>query len=464
MPGAEPDADRSEADFLFHVYRGSELLHDGHLLEAQTELEHALTIVPSDPRTEGLLAAAYFRSGLCTRAITMYRALLDDNPDDPTLRLNVALCHLKMGQSEDARLELEALAAQDVHNARVWGYLAVALERLGFVDQAREAFERAGQPDLARRMIERGASRPRLTVPPGAHHGDAKEGVSPPASPTFEALDAEEFSLGLLDSIRPEGEVGLVARVPAPPARPRLDTLRWGAEPLDVPQTRTWLEAPPLTNLIEDARVDRAGGVQRVVVLATRLARIDLDAESSPRGFAFRLEALRSYTGSLAPDVLPRKMRVEAEAPQETLGEIFGGVGAPFASMNAPGQLLLGPRPAHGLRAFELRNDVVFFREEALLGFDLSLDYENGRLALGSSSAEVAPLVQLRGGGVVLVEFATDLVALEVKGGNLVARKELIVGWVGRLLPRGLSAGEAPCGQRGLIGFSGEGTVLVSTK
>jgi hypothetical protein len=35
------------------------------------------------------------------------------------------------------------------------------------------------------------------------------------------------------------------------------------------------------------------------------------------------------------------------------------------------------------------------------------------------------------------------------------------VGWFGRLVTRALTSAEAPGGHRGLIGFWGEGTVLV---
>ena len=102
-----------------------------------------------------------------------------------------------------------------------------------------------------------------------------------------------------------------------------------------------------------------------------------------------------------------------------------------------------------------------------MVGFDLSLHYENGRLGVGGLSGDASPVVQLRGSGTLLLEIASELLAIEVrdaKGAGATVRKEVVVGWVGRLLPRLLSADEAPCGQRGLVGFSGEGTVLVTAK
>ncbi len=460
---------RPEEDFLFHLYRGSELLDDHRLLEAQSELEYALTLQPADARTLGLLAVVYFRRGFHVRAIATYRALLHDRPGDPTLRMNLALCHLKTGESQAARATLEALVAEDVTDQRAWGYLALALDRLGYVEQAREAFERAGQPDLAWRMVERGASAPRASMRGESHIPATQTGPRPRASgTTFEPIDSGELRLDLV-----RGEPSHAERVAPPPAplqltpRPRHDTLTWGTQPrgADAARARTWTPPAPLANFVEDARLERLGDAHNatgVTVMGSHLARIEVDAELSPQGFAFRVDALRSYHGALDPELLPRQTRATATHPADGPGETFGGIGTPFASMKPPGQLLVGPRAAQRIHAFTLHDEVVFFREAVVLGFDLSLHYENGRLGLGA--ADAVPIVQLRGQGTLLLEISADLLALEVKAGGLTVRKEVVVGWIGRLLPRPLSAGEAPGGQHGLLGFSGEGTVLVSAK
>ena len=465
-PLSAPPAERNlvpEADFLFHLYRGSELLHDNRLLEAQSELEYALSLEPSDARTQGLLAVVYFRSGFYARAVTTYRSLLEHDPNDPTLRLNLALCYLKTGQSQGARVELEALVMEDVGDVRAWGYLALALERLGYVDQACEAFARAGQPDLARRMVEhRGASKPRtqrgfeLSEKAARGRGDGTP---------FEPLDSGTLSIDLVHA-EPHFESHAPPPIIAPEPRVKLDTLGWGTTPRAEPTT-VWRAPPPLANFIEDARVERLGDTGGVTVMGTHLARVELDGTASPAGFAFRLDALRSYHGAIDPEILTRQSRAGTATSQELAGETFGGIGTPFATMTGRGQLIVGPRSGQRIIAFALEDEVVFFRETALLGFDLSLAYENGRLGLSAASAasgDATPLVQLRGTGTVLVELAADLLSLEVKTGGTTVRKEVVVGWAGRLLPRPLAGGDAPCGQRGLIVFSGEGSVLVSAK
>jgi tetratricopeptide (TPR) repeat protein len=454
----------AQSDFLFHVYRGGELLADNRLVEAQAELELAASLEPGDVRTQGLLAAVYFRSGFYARAITTYQALLRLAPEHPDLRQNLALCFLKAGQADDARALLEALVVEDVGDRRAWGYLAVALERLGYVDQAREAFVRAGHTDLAERIAAaaRGAKSGLETM-----HGETTEWRSIRPGDSLAPLDAGELNVDLVrgDGVG-AGSRARLASVAAPPLRPRLDTLGWGMNVASSPATapRGWLEAPPLGNFLEDVRVDRMGDAQGVKLLGTRLARVELDQTLSPLGFAFRLAALRSYSGALEPELLPRQTRGEYEHPYEVPGETFGGIGSPFASMKGPGQLVLGPRASHKIQGFVLSDEIVFFREELMLGFDLALRYENGRLGQGKPGEAVLPLVQLHGSGPLLIEVGTELLGHDVRAGGFTVRRDLVVGWVGRLVPRPVPSGDAPGGHRGLVAFSGEGTVLVTAK
>jgi hypothetical protein len=97
------------------------------------------------------------------------------------------------------------------------------------------------------------------------------------------------------------------------------------------------------------------------------------------------------------------------------------------------------------------------------MSFELSLEYENGRLAVGEGDTTL--MVQLRGAGAVLLELLDPVVALDVTSERgAILRREVLVGWVGRLVPRALSLGESPCGQRGLVAFSGDGLLLVAAR
>src|SRR3990167_8809802 len=92
---AESTRELASEDFLFHLYRGSELLQDNRVGEAKEELEQALQLQPRDPKGQDLLAVVYFRLGMYPRAIQIYELLARDNPNEPALLVNLALCYLK---------------------------------------------------------------------------------------------------------------------------------------------------------------------------------------------------------------------------------------------------------------------------------------------------------------------------------------------------------------------------------
>src|SRR6188474_2823031 len=132
----EPDSERPSAgafdgeDFLFHLYRGSELLQDNCVAEAKEELERALSMQPRDVEGQGLLGVVYFRLGLYPRAIGIYEEIVRTCPTEITPKVNLALCYLKTGQQHSARDVLEDVIRREPDHRRAWGYYGLALERL----------------------------------------------------------------------------------------------------------------------------------------------------------------------------------------------------------------------------------------------------------------------------------------------------------------------------------------------
>jgi len=179
------------------------------------------------------------------------------------------------------------------------------------------------------------------------------------------------------------------------------------------------------------------------------------------RAFAARLEALRVVAGHVTSRVLHRRTR-DAET-----SELLGGIGSPLVRVAGDSQLVLGPRPGHALAVLEVDGGLAFVREDLLAGFEMALQYENGRVELGAG--EGVSVVQLRGTGAFILEIAGDLAKLAtlptasgLSGRPLLVRRDWVVGWFGRLVTRELPSTESPGGHRGLVGFSGEGSVLVS--
>src|SRR5690349_15839085 len=131
-------------DFLFHLYRGGELLSDGQLKEAKDELEHALRLKPRDPKAEDLLGVACYRLGLYPRAIEIYEELLALYPNDKILSQNLSLCCMKSGQADRARALLDEVAHLQPDPRRPWSYLGLAPQRRG--DSEKPSSARAEAP------------------------------------------------------------------------------------------------------------------------------------------------------------------------------------------------------------------------------------------------------------------------------------------------------------------------------
>ncbi len=166
-PRSPPSRDIAGEDFLFHLYRGSELLQDNRVHDAKAELEQALSLQPSDPKGQDLLGIVYFRLGLYPRAITIYEQLIKQHPDAIEPRINLALSYLKTGQPAQAHAsELEKVVEQSPGHSRACELLGLAFQRLGDYERAGNAFQAGGHDGMARRLIEMTATGGALTIHP----------------------------------------------------------------------------------------------------------------------------------------------------------------------------------------------------------------------------------------------------------------------------------------------------------
>ncbi|HEY1956553.1 MAG TPA: tetratricopeptide repeat protein [Polyangiaceae bacterium] len=461
-PPSSTDSVREVAseEFLFHLYRGAELLQDSRVHEAKEELEAALHLQPRDSKGQDLLAVVYFRMGVYPRAIQIYEQLHRDNPRDTALMVNLALCYLKTGQSQSAREVLEALVQIIPEHRRAWGYLGLAYERLGDLEKAEHAFGRAGHEQMARRVA---AQRGQSMAPPVETETTRIENaaIRATAAVAFQELDSGELSFALAEpaSHRSESgtwraiELGTAVRSPSAPPPPIPSLQPALPSPTQLPNVRPSQRppAPPRAprTLTEIAAATRVGSTDAPVRLLSSGLVVVTTA------FAARLGALRAYAGALTTTVLERQTRTPSPEP-------FGGMGNPLVRMNAASPILLGPRSAHRLVPIALEETTsLFVREDLVLGFELALTFENGRLTFGETDAMA--VAQFKGAGTVVLELIDAIVSLDVTAGRpAVARREALVGWTGRVLPRAIPISEAPSGQRGLVAFSGEGTVLVA--
>jgi uncharacterized protein (AIM24 family) len=485
-PSVPPPSSHEVAgeDFLYHLYRGSELLLEDKVHEAKSELENALALSPTDAKSQHLLGVVYFRLGLYPRAIAIYERLVRLHPGAVEPRVNLALSYLKTGQPALARVELERVVEIAPSHARAWGYLGLAFQGLGDAAKAREAFGRGGHEHMARRVTDPSAPGPALSIRPdgptsmshelrdaavGAARLDAGEVSGRPE--TLEPLGAASgpvswaslelgreplpslpsFRPSLLVSAQAADAAAASARVPAsarpatpPPPPPSV-------APAGPPGGRAALEPPA-----KPAELARALLLVFPRDVPVALHESGLVLVQAPERFTVRLGLVRSMTVPADATFTPLERRTRGR----TLGEPFGGKHAPLYDIGGKCELVLSAPVGRALRPVALTDEPLTVREDLVAAFEPTVTYDNGRLPLGDGDA--SPMVLLRGAGTVVLALPTCAATVEVTDGHdLLVRGATVLGWLGRVAPRALAAAEAPASARGFVSLAGDGMVLV---
>src|SRR5262249_39622428 len=88
--------------------------------------------------------------------IEIFKKMINDDPNNATIRFGLANESPKLDRCEDAANDLKSYLTQTDEQGTAYGNLARALERLGRVDEAREAYQqgiaaanRHGHPGMA---------------------------------------------------------------------------------------------------------------------------------------------------------------------------------------------------------------------------------------------------------------------------------------------------------------------------
>ncbi|HVE83999.1 MAG TPA: tetratricopeptide repeat protein, partial [Myxococcales bacterium] len=142
----------SEDEFLHALYQGGELLAAGRVIEAKDHLERAYQLQPDNEKGQNLLGLTYFKLGLFDRAAEIYERLVEENPGDPTLRVNLGLVYLKTNVVARAVREFEAAVDLAPEHKRAHNYLGIALAQAGELGRARDHFLVAGSDQMAEKM------------------------------------------------------------------------------------------------------------------------------------------------------------------------------------------------------------------------------------------------------------------------------------------------------------------------
>jgi tetratricopeptide (TPR) repeat protein len=174
------------------VARGSELLKQGKLEEAQKAFRAALLLEGENPRVLALLGLTHFRAGQFEQARPIYEELVERAPTDPSHRLNLGLVYLKLGESDKAIGSLEASRALDPSQGRAVSYLGLAYARAGRYPEAYRSFLLAGQKDLATEIEINLTAAERDNI-----NAQLAQGSAPRTKPPKEPPRKTEFSMSI---------------------------------------------------------------------------------------------------------------------------------------------------------------------------------------------------------------------------------------------------------------------------
>jgi len=379
-----------DEELLFHVNRGSELLVRGDADAARAAFERALELRPKDGKILGLLGQAYYKLSRFDDAVRAWQVLVDDNPVEPSARVNLGLASLKAKRHLDAVKQLEIALDLNPEHKKAMGYLGLALLESGNLTRAREWFKKAGSDQMVGRCDEliagRGAAGP--------------ESAEPAAQAAQAAAHAAAAAAEAAEPTAPEP-----LRTP-PPGEPVYHPPASGAVLGAWAAGRVVQPAPGEVFSV-------SGGALSVAIHGE--VRVRLDGLFATQGRVAMSGELKRFRGR------------PTEKP-------FGEGRARMHRVSGEGVLLYRTE-GRRFSALDLGPDAAYLREEILFGFEDGIAFENGRVP-SSISAELN-LVHLRGRGRFLLATEGEPVAVDVvPQAPLRIPLAALVGWIGALTPR----------------------------
>ncbi len=160
--------------FLAHFNKGRDLFEAQRFEEAERQLEEAYLLRPRDARVLNLLGLVYFRGNKLVKAEEVYRKLVAENADAPTLHYNLGLVCFKLNRLEDAEQAFRKALEISEGNPKIHFYLGSIYERLQRYKDAIYQYRQAGANLMVQRVqgkldtVEKdaGTPRPGSTAPP----------------------------------------------------------------------------------------------------------------------------------------------------------------------------------------------------------------------------------------------------------------------------------------------------------
>jgi len=459
------------------VAKGSDLLKQGKLDDAQKAFSAALLLDDQNAKVLALLGLTYFRAGKLQQARPIYEDLVERLPTDASHRLNLGLVYLKLGDAEKAIHSLEASRALDPSQGRAVSYLGLAYARAGRYAEAYRAFLLAGQKDLAseieinltsaeREQIHQQLERSGITAPRAQPPAPAPPPVTvssaaidiPPSMPEIKieqpeaAAVAEEQPEVESDSVQfvlptaapveaMEGQSVISKAVEV--ASPAVASVATAA-----PHVAAGSTAPiPLSQLATESLVRPEDGDEVFEVTATGALVVRVTDRMMTR-----LDGVHVTGGDLAYEPAMRRSRGHQTE------EKFDHGGSQVHTVSGSGYLIALPGDRH-FTAVTLDDDIFYLREDLVFAFEASLRWENGNVP---GLRGRLPVVQFRGDGAVALRTGKPLVRIKLPAAGVVfVEAARLAGWIGRVIPRAVmpAAGGPITGV--CVECTGEGVVLL---
>jgi uncharacterized protein (AIM24 family)/Tfp pilus assembly protein PilF len=447
--------------FLTHFNKGRDLYDARRFDEAERQLEEAYLLRPRDARVLNLLGLVYFRGNKLIKAEEVYRKLVAENADAPTLFYNLGLICFKLNRLDDAEQAFRKALELTEGNPKIHFYLGSIYERLQRYKDAIYQYRQAGANLMVQRVqgkldtVEKAGTAPSVdSVPsPGAlaarprTPADTDPGMPAPAleGPQAHLSEPELPLAGAPKLVRPISPALLADERPTLTKTDRFrrdDTLPPGTK------TRPAVPAaPPPGPVIErSAEPDATSEPSREPFRGVEKGLVDV--EVSGKVF-IKQGTIYSYTGNLT-------FWVKEKRP---------GGRAALVIVTGSGRLLLTDHDRE-ITLMRVAEEPVFVEPNHLLACQEGLQprYES----LGDDAHPVETLV-LEGKGIVALSVASKPLALTVKPGQPVCvPASSVIMWTGALTPRVVEDPEiyavvlpsAAAGGR-LLRLEGTGRILV---
>ena len=451
--------------------KGSDLLKQGKLDDAQKAFAAALLLDDQNAKVLALLGLTYFRAGKLHQARPIYEDLVERLPTDASHRLNLGLVYLKLGDAEKAINSLEASRALDPSQGRAVSYLGLAYARAGRYAEAYRSFLLAGQKDLAteieinltsaereqiHQQLERsGITAPR-TQPPSPPPQPSVSSAAIDIPPSMPEIRIETPESGTITEEQRQSDSLQFVLPSAAPVETK-DGQSSISKALEVASPAAAVATPhvaagstppiPLSQLATDALVRPEDGDEVFEVTATGALVVRVTDRMMTR-----LEGVHVTGGDLAYEPAMRRSR------GHQTDEKFDHGGSQVHAVSGTGYLVALP----GDRVFAaviLDDDIFYLREDLVFAFEPSLRWENGNVP---GLRGRLPVVQFRGDGAVALRTSKPLVRIKLPAQGVVfVEAARLAGWIGRVIPRAVmpAAGGPITGV--CVECTGEGVILI---